>query len=160
MQNTGFRTLGRLPFVPVVFPHGRIRHIPYGQGCHSDIVRIDERTGRPGLTGWACEQGYITLEEAYQMDSREEVRDEGLGVYQAFEQAVREGRAPKARARINPDDPKDERQKIQVSEFPDEWLPEECIARREGRSTTIRGAAVIPKRKTKDKSSRKASSGG
>lgn len=141
------RTAGQpLPRLFVVKPDGRIVGYRYAKGIgggeNISVVGYHERSRRPFIREWALEKGYIMLEKAYAADSREQVRAEGFERYIEFERAAREGRLPN---KPTGDPTRPEGVQMNWAKFPDEWLPEEVIRRREGKSDVSEKKWEAPK---------------
>lgn len=125
MSKEWIKQPGPNPRINCVDPEGKIRSVGYGSNLNTDIVR-ELANGKIVVTEERRDQGWMTLEEAYSKDSRDDVRADGYREYLAWEKRASTGALPRQTvAGAN---------RPTLVPFPREALPEIAIARQDGRT--------------------------
>jgi len=129
---------------PVLFyvdAEGKIHRVKWtrrnGNGVHG--------IGSNGkLTSDALEADCVMLEKLYAQDPRAEVREKGFDLYKAHDKAGTENRLPKERYKLRTMADGTVHWRTRPKPFPKEWLPQEVVARREGRSKLSKTVFEMP----------------
>lgn len=123
-----FRAPGApLPYIHGVNPSGEIRQLPYARNINTGMTELVN--GKIRLTRKMEDEGWISLEQAYASDPSAKKRAKGLEVYKDWERAAKQKRAPRTNVTKG-----DGSMRPATAAFPENLLPDEVIARRNGTS--------------------------
>lgn len=145
-----------IPPVYVVTPSGSVKEIRPMEGrgtcLRRPVMRRPDGTTVRGPWRVAeayADEGWMLLADAYAMDTRPEVREHGLSNYIEHQRAMRQKRPGTRERKLRgqqedgaPPTGKDWRD-FPVK-FPEEWLPEKVIARRENRDDVSAAPYSLP----------------
>lgn len=118
------KAIGPNPSLLVTTKDGFIKEFYFSHNTGTRMVVIHNR--KPRLTPEAQDLGYMTLEDAYKSDPREDIAAKGYQIYKDWNSAAKAGKAPRHHVK-GPNGPR-----VCTAPFPDKYLPQEVIRRRAG----------------------------